>query len=122
MQKQASTTSMSTEPPQASANGIRIQPSLSNHIQIYNVAGDTKEPAPTIIVKITSSATMRKVKVLPDSGRHICSRAGNLERSWTAHRQPATIIHQSQSSEWFVYDTHRKIGGHHSIGGKEVYG
>ena len=58
-------------PTQASANAIRIQPSLNNHIQLYNVTGDVTEPAPTIIVKITSSSGTRQVEVLPDSGADI---------------------------------------------------
>ena len=76
----------SSGPTQASANTIRIQPSLNNHIQLYNVTGDATEPAPTIVVKIiiifrykTSKGTARL------GGRHIRSRTGNLERSRTTH-------------------------------------
>ena len=62
---------MSTGPTQASANAIRIQPSLNNHTQLYNVTGDATEPGPTILVVITSSSGTRQVEVLLDSGADI---------------------------------------------------
>ena len=60
-----------TGPTQASVSPILIQPSLSNHIQLYNITEDATELAPTIVVKITSSLGTRQVEVLPDLGADI---------------------------------------------------
>ena len=56
---------------QVSANAIRVQPQLDNHIQLYNITEDQAEAAPTVKVYMSSSSGTRRVEVLPDSGADI---------------------------------------------------
>ena len=67
--KQPASTSDTT--PQISANAIRVQSQQGNHIQLYNIVGNRTEPAPTIVVHMSSSSSIREVEVLPDSGADI---------------------------------------------------
>ena len=67
--KQPASTPATT--PQISANAIRVQSQQGNHIQLYNIVGNKTEPAPTIVVHMSSSSGIREVKVLPDSGADI---------------------------------------------------
>jgi len=56
---------------QASTNAIQVQPQQGNYIQLYNMGEDKAEPAPTVIVHISSSTGTKVVEVLPDSGADI---------------------------------------------------
>ena len=64
-----------TNPPtphsQISTNTIRIQSPQGNHFQLYNIKNDEAEAAPTIMVKVTSSANTKLIQMLPDSGADI---------------------------------------------------
>ena len=64
-----------------STNAIRLQPLQGDHIQLYNIAGDKGEPAPTITVEMATCS----VTVLPDSGANI-SAAGQAIVGILGHR------------------------------------
>ena len=48
-------------------NAIRLLPLQGDHIQLYNIAGDKAEPAPTITVQMVTCSRTTSVTVLPDS-------------------------------------------------------
>ena len=43
----------------------------NHHIRLYGIAGSKAEPAPTIMVQMTSASRTMPVTVLPDSGADI---------------------------------------------------
>lgn len=69
--KQPQRQTTNNTPSQVSANAIRVQPQLNNHIQLYNITEKNAEAAPTIRVHMSSSSVTRQVEVLPDSGADI---------------------------------------------------
>ena len=75
----------SNTPSQASANAIRVQHQLDNHIQLYNVTEEKSEAAPTIRVNISSSSGMKQVEVLPDSGADISAAGQGILRILGQH-------------------------------------
>ena len=59
---------------QPRANTIRVQsqqPSHKHYLQLYTIKERKAEPAPTIMVQISSSTGTRYIEVLPDSGADI---------------------------------------------------
>ena len=75
----------SNTPSQASANTIRVQHQLDNHIQLYNVTEEKSEAAPTIRVNISSSSGTKQVEVLPDSGADISAAGQGILRILRQH-------------------------------------
>ena len=59
---------------QPRTNAIRVQsqqPSHKHYLQLYTMKERKAEPAPTIMVQISSSTGTRYIEVLPDSGADI---------------------------------------------------
>ena len=64
--------------PQAATNAIRVQSPQEKHLQLYNVKDTETEVAPTIMVKVTSSAGTKFIQMLPDSGADISAAGQEL--------------------------------------------
>ena len=61
---------------QPNARAIRVQSqqhSQKQYLQLYKVHERATEPAPTIVVQVSSSTGIHSLDVLPDSGADICT-------------------------------------------------
>ena len=70
-----------------SANTIRVgsQHDEAEPFQLYNVGDSKAEPAPTIVVQISSSTGTKEVKVLPDSGADISAAGQDVMKHLGQH-------------------------------------
>lgn len=109
--------------PQLSANAIRVQSQPSSNIQLYNIAGNKANPAPTIKVHMSSSSGTRVVKFYQTQEQilYLGSRVRNPQETWPTCKKPAIIKHQPKSCKWNMHDTHREITCHNSIRREELY-
>ena len=71
--------------PQAATNAIRVQSPWEKHLQLYNIKDTETEAAPTIMVKVTSSAGTKFIQMLPDSGADISAAGQELLRHLSHH-------------------------------------
>ena len=74
---------------QPSTNTIRVQSqpdNMTQQLQLYNMSDSKTEPAPTIMVSISSSTGTKNIKVLLDSGADISAAGQDIMRYLGHHK------------------------------------